>query len=376
MEKMNKLVVINQSAGYLIIDVVNAYQRHYSKVVLITGAIGESERSLSSNIKIDKIIKYNKKSSLKRVFTWLVATLQIFIKILLKYRNYEVVYFTNPPTSYFVSSFFPKQRFSIVIYDLYPNALRTIDINEANFIYKMWAKKNIRIFSKAEKIITLGEGMKIAASEYVDASKIRVVYNWPLSNEYHPICKKDNKFIINHNLEGKFIVLYSGNMGYTHDVDKMIEVADLMRDNLKIAFVFIGDGQKKKIMQMMVKEKNLKNCFFYPYQPMEVLPYSLGAADIGVITLDEASALVSVPSKTYNLLAVGAPLLCIAKPMSEMYSLIEKYGNGKCFENTNISEMRNYIEELYENNERYMELRRNSLKASKDFTYKNAELYV
>lgn len=376
MGKMNKLVVINQSAGYLIIDVVNAYQRHYSKVVLITGAIGESGRSLNPNVKIDKIIKYNKKSSLRRVFTWLVATLQIFIKIFFKYRNYKVVYFTNPPTSYFVSSFFPRQRFSIVVYDLYPNALRTIGINETNVIYKMWARKNIRIFSTAEKIITLGEGMKTAVSEYVDASKVKVVYNWPLSNEYHPICKKDNKFIIDHNLEGKFIVLYSGNMGYTHDVDKMIEVAELMKENLKISFVFIGDGQKKKIMQMMVKEKNLRNCFFYPYQPMDVLPYSLGAADIGVITLDEASALVSVPSKTYNLLAVGAPLLCITKSASEMNNLIQKYSNGKCFDKKDILGMKDYILDLSINKEEYAKLRNNSLKASKDFTYKNAELYV
>ena len=80
-----------------------------------------------------------------------------------------------------------------------------------------------------------------------------------------------------------------------------------------------------------VKDKNLKNCYFLPWQPSQDLKYSLSAADISIITLTDETALVSVPSKTYNLLAVGTPLLCIASDESELAHLVAAYDCGRCF---------------------------------------------
>ena len=74
-----------------------------------------------------------------RILTWLVATLQIFFLLLWKYRHYRVVYVTNPPMSYFPSLIL-KHQYSVIVYDVYPDALSNIGVYQDSWIYKVWAK--------------------------------------------------------------------------------------------------------------------------------------------------------------------------------------------------------------------------------------------
>ncbi|MCS3059344.1 hypothetical protein [Bacteroides salyersiae] len=76
---MKKVVLINQSTGYLMVDIVNAYASKYDRVSLMAGSIKVTERSLKDGVEVDKIIAYNRDSSLKRIFTWCWGTIQIFL---------------------------------------------------------------------------------------------------------------------------------------------------------------------------------------------------------------------------------------------------------------------------------------------------------
>ena len=88
-------------------------------------------------------------------------------------------------------------------------------------------------------------------------------------------------------LERKFVVLYSGNIGYLHEFDTIILAAeDIQNKGYKdIIFVFIGEGIKKEYIENMVEEKGLNNILFFPYQPREMLTYSLGIADVSLVRL-------------------------------------------------------------------------------------------
>ena len=67
---MKKVVLINQSTGYLMIDIVNAYAEEYDEVVLLAGSVKVTERQLNEKVKVRKIIAYYRGSSIKRLFTW------------------------------------------------------------------------------------------------------------------------------------------------------------------------------------------------------------------------------------------------------------------------------------------------------------------
>lgn len=372
---MKKVVLVNQSTGYLMVDIVNAYASKYDEVALIAGSIKLNERKLNQDVKTDKIVAYNRTSGIKRILTWLLGTFQIFFKLLFKYRGWYVVYVTNPPMSYLLALLL-NNRFSVIVYDIYPDALANIGIKPNNFFFRKWVEWNKKLFEKAESVVTLSEGMKKQLHNYGREDKIVAISNWPASGKLQPIDKCTNPFIKEHNLSNKFIVLYSGNIGKTHNVEYIIETAKALRNHEDIHFMIIGEGGKKKILQDKVSEYNLNNCTFLTWQNTDKLPYSLASADVAVITLNDETSSLSVPSKTYNLFAVGAPLLCIACEKTELYQLVSKYKNGKCFDKNNIQGMVDYIIELHNNTELKTELSYNSLKASTHFTYKNAEKYV
>lgn len=371
----DKVVLVNQSSRYLMIDTVNAFANKFTDVTLICGILAPGDRQLNKNVRVDKILKYNRNGVFKRVFTWVFGTLQIFWKLLKNYRGYHVIYVTNPPMSYFCSKIL-RNSYSVIVYDIYPDTLRNIGIKKKSFIYNYWAKQNVKLFNKAEKIYTLSDGMANILGSYVSSKKIKVVPLWPSSETFAPIPKTNNKFALTYGIHDKFVVMYSGNMGYTHSVDVLIDVALMMRCNSKIHFLLVGGGQKKAIMEERVKSEKLYNVTFLDWQPMEMLPYSLATADLAVVTLNEESAKVSVPSKTFNMMAVGAPLMCISPYESEMQRLIDKYENGACFIPTDINGMKSFIERLAEDVEYKKQLSDKSLAASKDFTVSNAQMYV
>ena len=261
------------------IDIVNAYAAQYDQVALIAGSIKYSERSLADKVTVDKIIAYDRNSAIRRVFTWLYGTMQILFKLLFKYRRYEVVYVTNPPMSYLLA-YFIHRPYSIIVYDIYPEALKNIGITEHHPIYRLWAKWNKRLFAKAQKVITLSEGMGKVLELYVNRSQIKVIYNWSASEKLHPIGKETNPFVKQHGLENKFIVLYSGNIGYTHNVECLVDIAKCLKDDPSILFLIIGEGKKKEMIQDMVSKAQLTSFRFLTWQNKDVLPYSLSAADL------------------------------------------------------------------------------------------------
>lgn len=372
---INKVVIINQSTGYLTVDIVNAYCKVYKDVALITGRVEEYERKLSPNVKIYKIISYNKSSVLKRILTWVIGFIQILSILLFKFSNALVVYVTNPPITYFASLLL-NNKYIIIIYDIYPDALRNINISSSTFVYKFWSKINVKLYKNAIQIFTLSDGMKQLLKQYVDESLIRVIPNWSSTNSLTPILKNDNPFIRDYGLQGKFVIMYSGNIGYTHNVEIILELARKLKETKKIHFMIIGNGGKKSQLMELANQYNLNNCTFLDWQPANKMKNSLCAADLSVVTLTDDTAFVSVPSKTYNILSVGSPLLCITPKKSEISLLVEKEHCGQCFEKDEVEQMLFYINRLVQDEEYRTCLARNALNAASHYTYENANQYV
>ena len=370
-----KVVLVNQSTRHLMIDIANAYAEKYDEVVLFEGVVEEYERPLDKKVKRVKIMTYDRSSGAKRMFTWGVAFLQILFKLMFGYKRYEVVYFTNPPMSYF-AQLIVRKRFSVVVYDIYPDALRNIGIKENGWIYKGWAKINQKIYAKAEVMYTLSEGMADVLSKYVNRNKIKIVPNWSFTEKFAPIPKKDNPFAVEHHLEDKFVVMYSGNMGYTHSVDVLLDAAEETIADDSIHYLMIGQGKKKPELEERVKREGLKNVTILDLQPFDVVPFSFATADLAMITLNAESGAVSVPGKTYDLLSVGAPLVCICPETSEMVALTQKYDNGRCFRAEDVKGIVAFIKEVASNNALQKRMSDNSLAASKDFTRANAYKFM
>lgn len=372
------VLLVNQSSGYLMVDIVNAHveSKKYDKVELFAGQINIRPSVPDPSVHVIKTIKYNKVSTLKRLITWIGAFLHLLFVVWKRGKNCYLVLVSNPPLTVFVP-LFTRKKFSFVVYDLYPDSLFSQGFIKKNSpIGRWWTNVNRKVFSKAECVFTLSEDMKRAVAQYVSEDKIKIVYNWAHNEHMKPIEKKENKFLANHNLQDKFIVLYSGNMGMTHDIDIMVDVANRMKDNQRIHFLFIGEGAKKPIIEKKIADYGLTNCTVLPFQPLEVLPYSMGAADIAVVTTDAKQSGLSVPSKTYAHLATGATLLCLAADNTELGKLTKTHCVGKCFGRENMDGIVDFISTLEKDKALLTDYKENSRKTSLLYTPENAKQYV
>jgi glycosyltransferase involved in cell wall biosynthesis len=165
-------------------------------------------------------------------------------------------------------------------------------------------------------------------------------------------------------------------MGITHDFESMVTAAINFKNEQGISFILIGDGAKRLALMKLAEMSNLENVHFLPFQPVTMLPYSLASGDIGVITLGKGAEMMSVPSKTYSMMAAGCALLIIADHESEIARLTLEHECGAVFEPGDVKGIIGFINLMYANKailERYKE---NARKASYFFTNANALKFV
>lgn len=368
-----KIVFINQATGYLTIDIINEFARYIDKVALITGSIRVQDMTLDAKTEVTYTTKYNRGNVLLKAFSWILGTLQIQYQLRYKYRDYERFYFTIPPLSYILASKL-KTPYSLLVYDLYPDALISFGFTRKNLIFRWWTRRNCKIFESANQIYTISSKMKSGIEQYCKR-QVHVIPNWSAFYGLQVITRENNALLAEQNIREKFIVEYSGNIGMTHQVEVLIDVAELFKNMPDILFLIIGRGRKTDEINDLIVKKNLGNCMMLPFRKDEQLFDSLCAADVAVITLDDKSTDISIPSKIYNIMAAGLPVLAIASPDSEVASMLNMHKNGETFIKSDINGMFNYIKKLKENSAYKKSLSENSLIASQQYTRVNAKKY-
>ena len=357
------------------IDIINTFTEAGHSCVLVTGRLVERNIPLDPMVRVERIIKYNRDTTFKRLFTWGVGFIQIWFRIAIKYRKTGLFIVSNPPFAPLLPMVV-KNPFQLLIFDIYPDALSELGyLSEKSLLIRCWKKSNRKVFARAKSIFTITDSMKQVIQKYAGNKQVEVVPLWTDNTFFKSIDPTQNHFLKEHKLSGKFIVMYSGNIGLSGDIDVLLDVAaEIKSDN--ITFLIIGDGAKKDMISEKAKNLDLKNFNLLPWQPVAELPYSFSSASLAVISLGIKTSKLSVPSKLYNFLSVGAPLLCIASKTSEVENLVTKYNCGKSFEPDDISGMVNFIIEVAENKELHSRMKANALIASGDFNKINSKKFL
>jgi hypothetical protein len=295
--------------------------------------------------------------------------------LMVKYHRHEVFFVSVPPMGYLLTLVLPH-RFSAVIWDVYPDTFKVTGMSEKHPVYRIWAGLNKLAFRKMYRVFTISGYMADLLSKYVSRNRLIVQPIWSVFQANERVEKPKNPFIRQHGLEGKFIVQYSGNIGYSHRVEVMIDLARLLQAEENILFQIIGRGPRKLVLEQLVKEEKLPNCVFLPFQSDDMFPYSLSAADLGVVILDETVSKGSVPSKSYNLMSYGIPSLYIAAKDSQLQQYVDKYGHARLFSQHDLKSAAQFIRKLSQNIALQEEMSHHAECAAKDFRRGNADKFV
>ncbi len=287
---------------------------------------------------------------------------------------------TNPPflgIAAIVAKAVGKIPFITIVHDIYPDvAIRLNVLSERSPISKVWSVLTNWVLNQSEQNTVLGRDMdEIIRAKLRPKRKDRTVLipNWSDETRMSGrIPRADNPFAQEHNLGDTFVVQYSGRMGRTHNLEPLIEAAALLQDQ-PVRFQLIGDGAKRSKLKQMVSEKQLSNVEFLPYQPFEQLKYVLSAPDVAIVCLDKAFTGLSVPSKSYGVMASGTPILAFLERKSEIGLTVEEHQCGVVMPQPTGQQVADLIQELMQAPERVEKMGQNGYDAfCKHFTRQQA----
>jgi glycosyltransferase involved in cell wall biosynthesis len=180
---------------------------------------------------------------------------------------------------------------------------------------------------RADAVVVLGEAMgERVRARGVAAERVHVLPNWADGAAVRPVPAEANEFLRAHGLHGKRVLLYSGNMGRAHDLSTIFGAARLLRGRPDIAFVFVGDGARRREVEAAARE--LPSIRLLPYQPRERLGASLSSGEVHLVTQEPFTVGLVEPSKLYGAMAAGRPVLYIGPPETEAARTVAREGIG------------------------------------------------
>ncbi|MFN8625538.1 MAG: glycosyltransferase family 4 protein [Candidatus Binatia bacterium] len=209
--------------------------------------------------------------------------------------------------------------------DIYPDIAAITGGMRSRPLLALLGWANRLAFRKADLIVVLGEDMRRRLlGKGVPAARIAVVPNWVDCNAIRPLSQNGFRA----QFGGRFVAMYSGNLGLSQQLESVLEAARRFRDDAGVLFVFIGDGARKGFLEAHARREDLPNVRFLPYQPKEALAESLGAADLHLVPLQAGLAGCMVPSKVYGILAAGRPYVAMMEADADVAVLAREADVG------------------------------------------------
>jgi glycosyltransferase involved in cell wall biosynthesis len=209
-------------------------------------------------------------------------------------------------------------RFVYNVRDLYPDIARANGGVRSRVLLEVLERGNRMAYRWADKIVVLGNDMsRRVMAKGVPPERIEVVPDWVDCGRIRPL--ESNP--LRREFGDKFVVMYSGNIGLSQQLETMVEAASQLRGDPRILFVMIGEGARKQWLMERAERLGLPNLIFLPYRPKDRLAESLGAADLHLIPLSPGTAGCLVPSKIYGILAAARPFVAIMEEDAEIAQL-------------------------------------------------------
>jgi colanic acid biosynthesis glycosyl transferase WcaI len=217
------------------------------------------------------------------------------------------------------------------VQDIYPEIAIEFGVLGRNSLATRGFRELVRItHGMSTRIVALSDGMvDRLRAQGAPLDRIRVVHNWADGlGVVGNVPDRSSAFRREHGLTGKFVVMYSGNLGIPHEVATVVDAArKLARTEPDVVFLFVGGGARRQEAEKL--SAGLTNVKFLGYQPRERLTESLGSADVHLVTLRDGLAGLLVPSKMYGVMACARPLFYVGPLECEVARAVRAYDLGR-----------------------------------------------
>lgn len=274
----------------------------------------------------------NKNKLFQRLLMVALSTTTLLLASLFKVRRGDVVLVvTNPPTLPLLLApimFLKGAKVILRVDDVYPDALVVANLTQhGSPLYKLALKANILLYRVSSRIVTLGRDMQCVIRARLPKShqgKVEFIPNWSDLEDIHPSSRSDNPLLKELGIQDKFVILFAGNIGRVQGIPSIIEAASLLQEHPEICLLFIGTGAQEALLRQEMAKRNLMNILLLPNQPRESQHLFLNACDITMLSLAPNMLGMGVPSRLYNYMAAGKPVIGVVEIESEPGRVIDE----------------------------------------------------
>lgn len=218
------------------------------------------------------------------------------------------------------------------IQDFNPEQVQAVDFTHSKFILNTMMTLDKFSCRQADKIVVVGRDMiETLEKRFKELPSYAYINNWINEKEIFPLPGNERqvlRFKEQYGLDGKFVIMYSGNIGLYYDLPNIVKVIERFQNQQEIVFAFIGEGSVLEELRSYGEKHGLSNVVFIPYQDKKRLIYSLNSGDVHFVVNARGIKGVSVPSKLYGVMAAGKPVLGILEEGSEARLIVEDAGCG------------------------------------------------
>ncbi len=275
---------------------------------------------------------FAKDNLIGRAVNLVTASLALSFKALLKVRQGDVVIVvTNPSPAlpYLVTIACKLRRSHVVVRveDVYPEVLTRLKmISSSALSARLMHRASRWLYRSADRTVVLGRDVRqiIAAKLNREGDRIVMISNWGETDTIFPTERTANPLLHTLQLTKRFVVQYCGNIGRTHGVEDLVNAAERLVDEPAIHFLVIGWGAKKKWLLQEKERRGLNNVTVLDPLPEGEFRDGLNACDLALISFSPGMSGVSVPSRMYNVLSAGKPLLAVCDDESELAQVVRE----------------------------------------------------
>ena len=279
-----------------------------------------------------------------------------------------LVALTDPPiiglTTWLAGKRF-RAPFVMAFNDLFPEVAALLPDFRSSTVDHALQRVNEFLVRRSAMNIALGETMRrrLIENKGAPADRTTVIPSWTDTSAIVP-GEKDNAFARAHGLADKFVVMHSGNLGLSQELESIVEAAALLQDLPDLVVVFQGDGVMRKALEAQAQSLALANVQFLPFAARAHLSASFASADVFVVSLQRGLAGFIVPSKLYGILAAGRPYVAAVEENGEVEVVTRRHECGVIAEPGNAASVAAAIRGLYHDRARTARLGANARTAS------------
>jgi colanic acid biosynthesis glycosyl transferase WcaI len=318
--------------------------------------------------------RFPKLNLLGRITNQITFALSVFFYLLFHRPNRPILVLTNPP---FLAAICALLRiikigspYIYLIFDVYPDtAVHLGLLKDQGFVAKVWDRLNAFIFRHSSAVVVIGRCMR----EVIRLKAGNSGLNLDGALHYIPVWCDDrlirsqpdekNPLVDRFGVRNRFVVGYFGNMGRFHDMETIMEAAKILKENRDIIFLFVGEGHKKRWMINYARQNGLENCRFHTYVDRKDLGFLMSLADVGLVSLLQDQQGLSVPSKTFGLMAASVPVIAIMPSTSEIARIMQEEHCGTVIKPGSKKGLANSILEFYNDCRKSNAMGRNGVNA-------------